>query len=281
MFEWSIGFVLSMIVLACICEYMDSTLGMGYGTTLTPLLLIVGFDPLQVVPVVLVSELFSGLLAGVLHHREGNVDFRPKIIRIPEIIDEFKAFGYIHTLRKGLPRHLKVALLLAACSIIGTILAVCVAVSLPAFWVKMYIGVLVLAMGVTIIVCFNKKFSFSWRKISSLGLLASFNKGISGGGYGPIVTSGQILSGVEGKSAVGITSLAEALTCAVGIATYLLVSKKPLDLRLAPFIVVGALLSVPFSAKSVKKITEKKLKMAIAVLTIILGIFTLYKTIAR
>jgi len=173
---------------------------------------------------------------------------------------------------------LKVALLLASCSVVGTISAVFIAINIPKFWVKLYIGLLVLTMGI-IIICFNKKFNFSWKKIIGLGLIASFNKGVSGGGYGPIVTSGQILSGVDGKSAVGITSLAEGLTCAVGIATYLLISKNPLDLKLAPFIVVGAILSVPFSAKSVKKMTEKRLKLAIAILTIGLGIFTIIKTI--
>ena len=101
---------------------------------------------------------------------------------------------------------------------------------------------------------------------------------MSGGGYGPVVTGGQILSGVEGKSAVGITSLAEGLTCAVGIAAYILISKKELDLKLAPFIIVGAILSVPFSAKSVKVLTAKRLKLSIAVLTIILGVFSIIKT---
>ena len=70
----SFGFIVSLVILAFICEYMDSTLGMGYGTTLTPLLLIMGYEPLQVVPVVLISELFSGLLAGVFHHKEGKKD---------------------------------------------------------------------------------------------------------------------------------------------------------------------------------------------------------------
>jgi len=268
-----------MIIIAFICEYMDSTLGMGYGTTLTPLLLIMGYEPLEVVPVILISELFSGLLAGVFHHKEGNVDFKPKIIRLPEIIRELNTLGYIKTLGKGIPRHLKVALLLAACSIFGTISAVFTAVHIPGSWTKLYIGFLVLLMGITIIICFNKNFSFSWKKIIGLGLLASFNKGLSGGGYGPVITSGQILSGVDGKSAVGITSLAEGLTCAVGIASYFLISKNPLNLTLAPYIVFGAVLSVPFSAKSVKKITEKRLKFAVAALTIILGSYTIIRTI--
>jgi uncharacterized membrane protein YfcA len=277
--DLSFGFILGIVVLAFMCEYMDSTLGMGYGTALTPILLMMGYEPLQVVPAVLISELISGLLAGFFHHKEGNVNFQPKIIDLSAIREELKTFGYVKSLRRNIPLHLKVALLLAFCSILGTVCSVFIAVNLPKYWVKLYIGTVVLMMGVIIIICFNRQFKFSWRKIVGLGLVASFNKGISGGGYGPVVTSGQILSGVKGKSAVGITSLAEGLTCAVGITVYMLISKSPLDLRLAPLIAIGAVASVPFSAKSVKKITEKKLKIAIAVLTIILGIATLVKTI--
>ena len=277
--ELSLGFIMGMIILAFFCEYADSTLGMGYGTTLTPVLLIMGYEPLQVVPVVLISELITGLLAGVFHHREGNVNFMPKSTNPSVIMKRLKDLGYIESYKRGIPLHLKVALLLALCSIAGTVSAVFIAISIPKYWIKLYIGFLVLSMGITIIICFNRKFKFSWKKIAGLGLVASFNKGISGGGYGPVVTSGQILSGVEGKSAVGITSLAEGLTCAVGIVTYLLISNNPLDLKLAPFIITGAVLSIPFSVKSVKKITEKRLKLAIAILTIALGTFTLIKTI--
>ena len=43
MFIEPIGMVALFIVTAAfLCEYVDSTLGMGYGTTLTPLLLILG-----------------------------------------------------------------------------------------------------------------------------------------------------------------------------------------------------------------------------------------------
>lgn len=278
-FEFSLGFIACIVMLAFICEYMDSTLGMGYGTTLTPVLLFMGYEPLQVVPVVLLSELMSGLLAGIFHHREGNVHFKPKSTELSEIAKRLRMLGYIESFKRDIPLHLKVALLLALCSIVGTVIAVFLAVNIPQFWIKLYIGILVFSMGLTILICFNKEFNFSWKKIVGLGLLASFNKGISGGGYGPVVTSGQVLAGVEWKSAVGITSLAEGLTCAVGIATYLFISKNPLNLTLAPFVIVGAVFSVPFSAKSVKKITEKRLKVAIAILTIMLGIFTIVKTI--
>ena len=271
--------IFAIITLAFMCEYMDSTLGMGYGTTLTPIFLLLGFGPMQIVPVILLSELASGLLAGFFHHREGNVDFKPRTTNISLIIQKIKSLGCVESFKQGIPLHLKVALLLAACSIVGTVVAVFVAVNIPRFWLKIYIGCLVTAMGVIILVCLGREFRFSWKKIVFLGLIASFNKGMSGGGYGPVVTGGQILSGVEGKSAVGITSLAEGLTCLVGIITYVLVKSEPLDLRLAPWVIVGAVLSVPLCAKSVKLISTHKLKLMIAVLTITLGMFTLIKTL--
>lgn len=280
MIELPLWMIFAIMLIAFLCEYMDSTLGMGYGTTLTPVFLLLGFSPLQIVPVILLSELLSGLLAGFLHHREGNVDFKPKTTNISVIIRKLSSLGYVESFKRGIPLHLKIASLLAVCSVVGTVVAVFVAVNIPKFWLKLYIGALVLTMGAVILICLNKQFKFSYKKIAFLGVIASFNKGMSGGGYGPIVTGGQILSGVKGRSAVGITSLAEGLTCLVGVISYVLVSKNPLDWKLAPWVVIGALLSVPLSAKSVKIMSEKKLKLAVAILTIVLGIFTVIRTLS-
>jgi len=52
-----------VILLALSCEYIDSSLGMGYGTTLTPILLLAGFAPVQVVPSILLSEFVTALTA--------------------------------------------------------------------------------------------------------------------------------------------------------------------------------------------------------------------------
>ena len=275
----SIWVVMTIVIVAFLCEYMDSTLGMGYGTTLTPVLLLLGFSPMQIVPAVLLSELITGLLAGFFHQREGNVNFKPETTDFSLIAHQLKALGYIESFNRGLPLHLRVALLLSICSIVGTVAAVFVVFNIPKFWLKLYIGCLVLSMGTIIIICLNREFSFSWKKITSLGLIASFNKGMSGGGYGPVVTGGQILSGVEGKCAVGITSLAEGLTCLVGVITYVLVSKDAIDWKLAPIIIAGAVFSVPLSAKSVKKIKTRNLKLAIAMITLGLGVLTIIKTL--
>jgi uncharacterized membrane protein YfcA len=275
----SLWVAVTIFIVAFLAEYMDSTLGMGYGTTLTPILLLFGFSPLQVVPSILLSELITGLLAGFFHHQVGNVDFKPKDINLFSIRQELNELGYVKTFARGLPLHLRVALLLAACSIFGTIIAVFIAFNIPKFWVKLYIGILVFSMGVVIIKCLKRNFAFSWKKIALLGVISSFNKGLSGGGYGPIVTGGQILSGIEGRHAIGITSLAEGLTCLVGVVSYLLISGGNVGWKIAPVIIAGAVLSVPLSAISVKKISRWNLKLAIAVLTLILGTITIVQTL--
>ena len=106
MFElsWELG--IGIVVLAFFAEYIDSTLGMGYGTTLTPLLMLLfGFGPLQIVPAVLFSELVTGLLAGFTHHSMGNVELFPKTIRIGRIIKNLRENGVKESINKGLHKN--------------------------------------------------------------------------------------------------------------------------------------------------------------------------------
>lgn len=276
MFELSLEIGLFIICIAFLAEYVDSSLGMGYGTTLTPVLLLMGFNPLQVVPAILLSELITGLSAGFTHHSVGNVNFKPKTMNIKKIYLAIKKLGISESFDRGIPQNLKVALMIGLTSIFGTIAAVMIAVNIPSFYLKLYIGLLIFTIGLVILLTLNKNSTFSWKKLTTLSLIASFNKGISGGGYGPVITGGQLLAGVDGKNAIGITSLAEGLTCIVGVLAYLFTDGSE-DWVLAPYLVIGAIISVPVSAITVKKIQTKKLRGAIGFLTLILGIFTLLK----
>lgn len=272
----NIGIII--ISIAFFAEYMDSALGMGYGTLLTPLLLLMGFNPLEVVPAVLLSEFITGMMAGLTHHKAGNVDLAPRSRNLIFILKKIKELGYIRSFKKGIPLHLKIALLLAICSVVGTVSAVFIAVNLPKFWLKLYIGCLISVIGAGILFTVNKKYQFSWKKITILGLIASFNKGLSGGGYGPVVTGGQLLSGVETKSVIGITSLAEGLTCLVAIIIYL-ITVPHLDLKIAPYNIIGAMLSVPFAVYTVKKLNIKAMRVTIGIITLVLGFLTIIETI--
>lgn len=257
--------------LAFVCEFIDSSLGMGYGTTLTPLLILIGYNPLVIVPVILLSELFTGASAAFAHSRAGNVKFDFRNTPENKIAKKLGKLGYMPRSNDS-----RIALVLALCSIVGAVGATIVAVSISTVLLKWFIGIIVTAMGVIILVRHKNHFKFSWKKITGIGALAAFNKGLSGGGYGPLVTGGQILSGVSTKSAVAITSMSESFTCLIAIVAYL-IGGASIDLRLAASLMVGALASVPLSAIAVKKMKLDKFTFWVGVMTTLLGLFTIYK----
>ena len=273
--EISVEMFLMLLCFAFICEFIDSSLGMGYGTILTPSLLILGFNPLLVVPAVLVSQAIGGLSASLFHQQFENVNF------------------------KGGSSDLKMVISISGLGIIATIIAAIFSINLPKFYLKSYIGILVMLMGILILL--NKTFTFSWRKMMTIGLLSAFNKGISGGGFGPVVTGGQILAGRDHKSAIGVTTLAEAPICICGFFAYLIgrtvmevhtpVLKMPFsgflkhmfspsmfqwELILA--LIIGSVLVTPFGAFTTRLLKTKRIHQFVGVLILVLGMATLFKT---
>lgn len=268
--EITLALFVGVAIISLLCEFMDASLGMGYGTTLTPVLLIIGFAPLEVVPAVLLGQLVGGLVGGLAHHRLGNInlDFR----RDEEVKRRLRWLGY-------LPRSTdaKIIFILVVSGVIGALVGVFSAVNISEVALKTYIGAMVLVIGIVILLRRRREGSISWKGLVGVGLVSSFNKGISGGGYGPLVTGGQIISGGGARSSVGNTTLAEAMVCIVGFLCYVFV-KGDIFWTLAAATSIGSIVAAPFAAMVVKKVTAQRLKIAIGVITIILGIFTLLKT---
>ncbi len=144
---------LFLVVFAFSFGIVDASFGMGYGTLMTPMLLILGFDPLRVVPAVLVSQLIGNFLAALFHHRFKNVDL---------------SIG---------SQHFKIAMTLAVLSLAGSMIAVLVAVSLPALYLNLYIGASVAISGIIILAARNKSYRFSWVRLSCLGSFAASTRG--------------------------------------------------------------------------------------------------------
>ena len=53
-----------------------------------------------------------------------------------------------------------------------------------------------------------------------VGLVSAFNKGLSGGGFGPVVAGGLVIVGQEAKAAIATTTAAEVPVCIAGFLTY-------------------------------------------------------------
>lgn len=269
--ELTIGTGIAIVIIAFIAEYIDSSLGMGYGSSLSPILLLFGFEPLQIIPAILLSELITGVFAGMAHNYMGNVSFK---LNLKEIIKKSGEIGYIESFRQNISLHLKIVLTIVLYGILGPLIAAFIAINLPPFFLKLYIGILISIMGIIILVTLHRKYSFSWKKITALGCLASFNKTMTGGGYGSVVTGGQIVSGINGKNAIGITSLAEGLICLGGVSAYIL-TNSIIDWTLVPYLLIGAVCSVPLSAYTVKRVKTEKMRVIIGFAILFLGILTL------
>jgi len=244
-----------VLFLAIGMETIDSSLGMMYGTILSPVLILAYFDPKDVVPAILLSQAIGGFLATYHHHKFGNAEFSLK------------------------SNDLRIAILIVVLGTIAVGIGAYVGNIIPVIYLKSYIAVLCLLMGT--IVLLKRKFRFSWIKISIMSIVSSFNKALSGGGFGPIVATGNIASGVEAKKAIGITDFAEAPICIIAFGLWFWFSGfnlPPFNL-LVPLCIgsaIGGLIGpfILFKAKS-----KKMLTIVVGIMAIISGLFIILKII--
>jgi len=264
------------IVIVCfsaiIMEMIDAGLGMGYGTVLSPLLIAFGYNPLVVVPSLLFSQAIGGFTASLFHHKFRNVDFKPKSTNPKKIAKSLKERGFVESFKIGFTKDFKIMLSITVLGILATIVGASVAVKIPKSALTAYIGILVLLIGLLIL--WGKTFMFSWKKMMGVGLLASFNKGISGGGFGPVTTGSQVVIGNEYKSSIGCTTLSEAPICIAGFISYLLL-KGLTSYNLLAALSIGAALGAPLGALLTKKMNMQKLRYALGVIMFLLGAYTI------
>jgi len=263
---------LTILLLAFVMEIIDSGLGMGFGTVLSPLLIAFGYAPTLVVPSILFSQAIGGFTASIFHHRCGNADFKPKVNGVSDLKQKIRENGITHSYRTILSRDSKVMFSITALGVSATITGALVAIKIPVDMLKAYIGILVLIVGALMLTRLN--FSFSWAKMMGLSLLASFNKGISGGGFGPLVTGGQIIAGNESKSSIGCTTLSEAPICIVGFIVYLLGKGMSTYDILIP-LTIGAFLAGFIGPKVTKQFDGRRIRNIIGVLMMFEGAYTL------
>jgi len=214
---------ISLLLLAFLLEMVDNGLGGGFGTILSPLLIILGYQPKAIVPAVLVSEAVSGIWGGGWHIKFQNVNF--------------KAVGL--TLCGSL------AAMAIATYVTGSIL--------PSSTVKQIITILAVIMGI-----FVMARSYLVEKLEKihlknhpslfvlLGALIGYNKGSSGGNYGPFSVTTYMVLGISAATAIGTTTIAEGIACALGVVMYSQITGFVLSLALP--ITLGAFIADPISA---------------------------------
>lgn len=254
--------ILAVVILAFIFETMDSSAGMGFGTGLTPLLFLMGYNPLQVVPILLLSEAITGFTSAAFHHEFENVKFRFKKPLNQETRIMFMIAG--------------VGCIAIFFSVILTYLAIDVTTNI----IKTYVAILVLFMGIFgLIKIKTKNKKYKPKLLTFFSGLAGFNKGIGAGGYGPVVMMGQIFSGIYEKTATAIVSLSEGIVSIVGVATFVLITAYgiKIDLILLPSVFTGGFIAAMFSPYIVRILPNKIWRIVIPVYALGIGVFLLYR----
>jgi hypothetical protein len=251
-----------IILLAFLFETMDSSAGMGFGTGLTPLLFLLGYDPLQVVPILLLSEAITGFTASYFHHEFENVNF---------------------SFHKPYNQATKITGMIAVTGCLAIILSVVLtyaALELPKSFIKMYVGILVLLMGIIgMIRLKSKTMKYRAKLLTGFAALAGFNKGIGAGGYGPVVMMGQLFSGIYEKTATAIVSLAEGIVSLAGFASFVFITSYgiTIDYLLLPSIFTGGFIAAIISPYMVRVLPNKMWRIIIPVYAILMGMLTLAK----
>ncbi len=262
--------IIIVILISFFLAAMDSATGMGFGTGLAPLLFLFGYNSLQIVPSLLISQTITGLITAYFDHEFENINFT------------FKPFS-------DATKYAFLFALIGCIAIIISIIIAYFAIKFPELIIEIYVSVLVLIMGGVGIVRLkngyeNRNESESKVKPRLLLLfsaIAGFNKGISGGGYGPIITLGQIFSGVYEKSARAIVAFAEGLVSIMGVFSFFLISWSgvTIDLILLPSIFTGAFFGALISPYLVRVIPNKIWRVIIPLYAITLSIFSLINII--
>lgn len=252
-----------VIILAFLFETMDSCAGMGFGTGLTPLLFVIGYEPLQVVPILLISEAITGFTSGFFHQEFGNAKFK---------------------IKKPINRETKVTLNIAILGCFAIILSVFLtyyAIQVEKVVIKTYVAILVIIMGIIAMIKIKTKSStYKPKLLTFFSALAGFNKGIGAGGYGPVVMLGQIFSGIYEKTATAITSVSEGIVSIVGVGAFVIIpviqsSSILIDFVLLPSVFTGGFIAALVSPYMVRIFPNKIWKIVIPVYALSIGMYVL------
>lgn len=245
-----------LVLFGFVLGAVDTAFGMGYGTLATPVLLVAGFSPISIVPAVLLSQMVAAVIGTALHVRYKHVD-------LADI--------------KGNDAKLSAAII--AFGVAGVVAAVLLAVRLPPFYVKVYIGTLVVAMGLLLLA--KPRLQFSWPKVFVVSAVNGFDKAISGGGSGPMAVGGLLTLGQTIKNSVGIAVFTVTVINFAGVTLYLALNSFGLgELFLMAALSVGALLGSLVGPGITRQLHTNRHINAIALVIVVVGVLSLLSTFA-
>jgi len=233
------------LIIGFFAQFIDGTVGMGYGAFSASLLIGMGIVPALASASIHTAEIFSTLFSGVSHLRFGNVKKEWLLLLIIPGAIGGAAGAYFLT-------------------------------SIPGNTTRPFIAGFLLILGIVMLYRFiplRRKSSpsrlstalsdpkISSKKISALGFVAAFFDAVGGGGWGPIATPGLILTeNEEPRKVVGTVNLAEFFITIVIAATFFItLGAEEYDWRMIGMLLIGGVIAAPLAAYLCKRLPARAL----------------------
>ncbi len=242
------GFVFAMI---------DGAIGMSYGVTSQTFSLTMGIGPAASSMGVHLSEILSNGIAGWMHYRMGNINWRLFwILLVPGIA--------------------------------GAVLGAIIISSLEhyAMYTKAVVSIYTLILGGIILSkAFKPKYKRATGKIKRIGILGfggGFIDAVGGGGWGSIVLSSLIAGGRNPKFCLGTVKLSRFFVALISSVTFIYMLANNHSKWEAVFgLVIGSALASPIAARVSNKMSTKAIMVSVGVIVILISLYSIEKFVVK
>ena len=235
---------------------IDGAIGMSYGVTSTTFSLTMGIPPAAASMGVHLSEIMSNGIAGWMHYRMGNVNWRLfKLLLIPGIV--------------------------------GAVLGAYILSSLEHYsmYTKPVVSLYTLILGCVI---FAKAFKGKHRKadkkikrISLLGFGGGFIDAVGGGGWGSIVLSSLIAGGRDARFSLGTVKLSRFFIAMMSSLTFITMLSHGNHWEAVIGMIIGSALASPIAARVSNQISTKAIMVSVAVIVILISLYSIEKFVVK
>lgn len=234
---------------------VDGAIGMSYGVTSTAFSLSMGISPASASMAVHLSEIMSNGIAGWMHYRMGNVNWKMfKLLILPGIVGAATGAFLISSLEHY------------------------------SMYTKPLVSVYTLILGLIIL---SKAFKVAAKKsadkikrIALLGLGGGFIDAVGGGGWGSIVLSSLIAGGRHPRFSLGTVKLTRFFIAMIGSLVFLTM------LNGAPWsaiagLIIGSALAAPIAARISNRISVKVIMVAVGIIVILVSLKSIFAFVSK